>query len=104
MLQALPTDEECLRHQLENTQLHLREFNGYGFFTHITVPGEAPACSFVTGQLLANALVGNQLCGFILWITGGKIDFFEGYPLGGDSWPESESFEQIKLNRFQLNA
>jgi hypothetical protein len=51
------------------------------------------------GTLLASALVDKQLCGFILWIKDGKIDFLEVYPLGGDSWPKNGSFTATNLNR-----
>lgn len=98
ILRGVPSSEGCFRFQLHNSRLDVREFNGYGFFTNIIVPNDVPACSPLNAQLLASAMVSKQLCGFILWIADGRIDFLEGYPLGGDSWPENESFEQIELN------
>ena len=99
MLQSEPQSERCLREQLRQSQLLSREFNGYGFFTNLTIPEHAPLCPDINGTLHASALVDDQLCGFILWISYGKIDFLEGYPLGGDSWPENESFKAITLNK-----
>jgi hypothetical protein len=104
ILRGVPSSEECFRFQLQNSRLDVREFNGYGFFTNIVVADEVPVCLPLNAQLPANALVSKQLCGFILWIANGKIDFLEGYPLGGDSWPEDESFEQIELNSSQQDS
>jgi hypothetical protein len=42
-------------------------------------------------------MVGGELCGFMLWIRDGKVDFLEGYPLGGDAWPNDERFEGLNL-------
>lgn len=99
IVQGRPESERCLREQLRQSVLRSREFNGYGFFTNLLVPEQAQSCPDLDGTLFASGLVGNQLCGFILWIKSGKIDFLEGYPLGGDSWPENESFTAINLNK-----
>src|SRR5277367_6622741 len=87
ILHGKPQSEHCLREQLRQSQLRSREFNGYGFFTNLVIPEHAPGCPDLDQTLLASALVDDQLCGFILWITDGKIVCLEGYPLGGDSWP-----------------
>jgi hypothetical protein len=93
-----PQSEQCLREQLRHSELRSRELNEYGFFTNLVIPDHVPGCPDLMGTLHASALVDDQLCGFILWIAGGKIECLEGYPLGGDSWPENESFKAITLN------
>jgi hypothetical protein len=99
IVQGQPQSEQYLREQLRQSELRSRELNGYGFFTNLVVPEHVPNCPDLGRTLHASALVDGQLCGFILWIKDGKIDFLEGYPLGGDSWPENESFKAISLNR-----
>lgn len=99
MVQGKPQSEKCLREQLRQSKLRSREFNGYGFFTNLAIPEHVPPCPDLDGTLHASALVNDQLCGFILWIKDGRIDFLEGYPLGGDAWPENESFKAITLNK-----
>jgi hypothetical protein len=96
ILQGEPGSEQCLREQLRQSGLRSREFNGYGFFTNFVIPKQVPPCPELDKTLLASGLVDDQLCGFILWITDGKIDFLEGYPLGGDSWPTNESFKRSR--------
>jgi hypothetical protein len=94
-----PDSEECLREQLRHSELRSREFNGYGFFTNIAVPENVPGCPALNRTLHASALVDDQSCGFILWIEAGRIDCLEGYPLGGDAWPQVEVFKDITLNK-----
>jgi hypothetical protein len=98
-LQGKPQSEQCLRAQLRQSELGSREFNGYGFFTNLVIPEYVPGCPDLDRTLFASGLVDDQLCGFILWIKDGKIDFLEGYPIGGDSWPENESFKAITPNK-----
>jgi hypothetical protein len=90
-------ERQCLLEQLRQSELSSRKLTGYGFFTNFTIPDHVPGCSLVR-ELLASAFVDEQLCGFILWMSGGRIECLEGYPLGGDSWPENESFKSITLN------
>ena len=90
--------EECYRlfEQLAGSSLESRERNGYGFFTNFRRSDSAPLCSvkdFELGDV--SVIVGGELCGFILFVRDGKIDFLEGFPLGGDSWPSSETFEKV---------
>jgi hypothetical protein len=94
-----PDSEQCLREQLRCSQLRSREFNGYGFYTNIAVSEDVPGCPGLSRTLHASALVDNQSCGFILWIDAGRIDCLEGYPLGGDAWPEGQDFRDIILNK-----
>ena len=98
IVQGQPQSERCLRVQLQGSQLRSRENNGYGFFTNFLVPEHLPKCPDL-GILHASALVNNESCGFMLWIKDGRIDFFEGFPLGGDSWPQHESFTSIRLSK-----
>lgn len=99
IVQGRPQSEQCLREQLQQSELGSREFNGYGLFTNFVVAEQVPRCPGLDRTLLASGLVDDKLCGFILWIRDGKIDFLEGYPLGGDSWPENESFTTFNLNK-----
>jgi hypothetical protein len=94
-----PDAEVSLREQLRRCELRSREFNGYGFFTNLAVPEDAPRCLTLDRTLHASAMVNNQSCGFILWLTDGRLDFLEGYPLGGDSWPDHASFSAITLHQ-----
>jgi hypothetical protein len=89
---------EILATQLAQSRLESRKHNGYGFYTTFSIPKAAPSSSLTNERLHANALVGGELCGFILWIRDGKAHFLEGYPLGGDAWPINEHFEQLKLS------
>ena len=73
-----------------------RERNGYGFYTNFQVEDAAPRCAkadFELGDV--SAVVGGQLCGFILFVREGRILFLEGFPLGGDEWPSSENIEKV---------
>jgi hypothetical protein len=99
ILRGTPQSEQCLLEQLRHSELGSRELNGYGFFTTLVIPEHVPRCPDLDTTLHASSLVDHQLCGFILWITDGKIDFLEGYPLGGDSWPENECFESVTVNK-----
>ena len=99
ILDGLPTSGDCFRTQIQASQLISRKYTGYGFFTTVSVSADISSCSLLNAQLLAKALVDGQLCGFILWIKDGRIDCLEGYPLGGDSWPEYETFQQVENMR-----
>jgi len=83
--------------QLASSNLLKREFNGYGFFTHFSVPPTSPVLPYESFRFHASAKVGGELCGFMLWITSGRVDFLEGFPLGGDEWPESQTLSDLKL-------
>lgn len=90
---------ELFSTQLTQSRLESRKYNGYGFFTTFSIPDGAPLAP-ITGKIFnANAMVGGELCGFLLWIRNGRVDFLEGYPLGGDAWPRDERFEQLKLDK-----
>jgi hypothetical protein len=97
MLEGSKDYGETLRLQLVESQLESREHNGYGFYTKFSVPVDVPTCSLVNEHFHASSLVGGELCGFILYIRDGRVAVLEGYPLGGDAWPQSESFEQVRL-------
>ena len=90
---------EVHRRRADFDIIHFHEFNGYGFYTNISVPVDLPGCTALSRTLHASALVDDQSCGFILWIEAGRIDCLEGYPLGGDAWPHAETFRDIILNK-----
>jgi hypothetical protein len=83
--------------------LESREHNGYGFYTNFHVPDGTQLVSLpaplIDRRFAASTVVGGQLCGFLLWIVNGKIEFLEGYPLSGDEWPSNESFGPITLDQ-----
>jgi hypothetical protein len=89
-------DNRILSDQLATCSLKSRERNGYGFFTNFHIADSKPQCSkrdFELGD--AAVIVGGELCGFILFVRDGKATFLEGFPLGGDAWPLSETFEKV---------
>jgi hypothetical protein len=97
LLQGDTEENRILSEQLSASSLESRERNGYGFFTNFEVPDSAPGCTnlnFELGSVCAN--VGGELCGFILFVRGGKAKFLEGFPLGGDAWPTSENVENVR--------
>jgi hypothetical protein len=92
-------DSQALCEQIASCSLESREHNGYGFFTNLKVDPAATACSrenFELGNL--SVVLSGQLCGFILFVRGGRIDFLEGFPLGGDEWPSPEKIEKVTHN------
>jgi len=90
--------KEELASQLSSSQLKSREFNGYGFFINFLIQDDVPRLPWQDYRLHAQAKIGGELCGFMLWIKSGRVDFLEGYPLGGDAWPESQEVSELKLN------
>jgi hypothetical protein len=95
----LQSDSEVyriLREQLAGCSLESRERNGYGIYTNFLIADDAPRCAvanFVLGDI--SVVLSGQLCGFILFVREGKIDFLEGFPLGGDEWPSPENIEKV---------
>jgi hypothetical protein len=98
MVEAQDLFREEISLQLRICELTSREHNGYGFFTNLAIPEGSPELPYVNYRLHASAQVGGELCGFMLWIKNGRVDFLEGYPLGGDAWPKREDITDIKLN------
>ena len=90
--------EADLSSQIMLSRLDRRENNGYGFFTHFIPSETAPILPWQDYRLHATGKVSGQLCGFMLWIKAGRVDFLEGYPLGGDAWPDKEEISELKLN------
>jgi hypothetical protein len=93
-------DNRVLRRQIADSSLESREHNGYGIYTHFQIASDAQKCTnenFELGDV--SVVLSAQLCGFILFVRGGKIAFLEGFPLGGDEWPSPEIIE--KVSRFQ---
>jgi hypothetical protein len=100
LLQEDSVENRILGEQLTSCSLESREHNGYGFFTNFNVDEAAPRCAkenFELGDV--SVVLSGQLCGFILFVRAGKIDFLEGFPLGGDEWPSPEKIQ--KVSRFQ---
>jgi hypothetical protein len=89
-------DSQVMYEQLASCSLESREHNGYGFYTNFRVDPAVPLClreNFELGGV--SVVLSGQQCGFILFVTGGRIDFLEGYPLGGDEWPSPENIEKV---------
>jgi hypothetical protein len=100
LLQGESDDLVVLRRQIASCSLQSRERNGYGFFTNFHVGENAPRCAnenFELGDV--SVVLSGQLCGFILFVRDGKIDFLEGYPLGGDEWPSPEIIEKVNRTK-----
>ena len=90
ILDGLPKSQDSLRTQLNLSRRESRVHNGYGFYTTFAVPGNSLAAPLRNAHLGASAYVDDRLCGFLLWIEDGRVNFLEGYPLGGDAWPNNE--------------
>jgi len=98
MIEGTELFREELKSQITTSHLLKHEFNGYGFFTHFGTEASVPVLPWQDYRINAQAKIGGELCGFLLWFKAGKIDFLEGYPLGGDAWPESQTVTDLKLN------
>jgi hypothetical protein len=100
LLQGSSDENAVLFEQLASSSLKSRERNGYGVYTNFEVSDAVPRCTrenFELGDV--SVVLSGQLCGFILFIREGKVEFLEGFPLGGDEWPSPENIE--KVTRFQ---
>ena len=96
LLREDTADNRVIAGQLASCSLDSRERNGYGIYTNFRVSESAPKCltrDFERGDV--SAIVGGQLCGFILFVRDGKVAFLEGFPLGGNEWPSSETIEKV---------
>lgn len=98
MVHGNAEQNEIFMAQFDSCKLERREINGYGFFTHFVMIVDVPALSWTNHIIHAHAVIGGESCGFMLWIEDGKIDFLEGYPLGGDAWPRGESIEGLTVD------
>ena len=96
LVQEDNTDNRAIVEQLATCSLESREHNGYGIYTHFLISNTAPRCSSNSFELNdISAVVGGQLCAFILFVRDGKVAFLEGFPLGGDEWPSVETIEKV---------
>jgi hypothetical protein len=96
MLQVDSEETRVLREQLASSSLESRDHNGYGFFTNFKVDSGSALCERANFELAnVTAVLSGQLCGFILFVRDGKIEFLEGFPLGGDEWPSPEKIETV---------
>jgi hypothetical protein len=96
LLQEDSEENRVLSEQLAGCSLESRERNGYGFYTNFQVAEAVPHSTrtdFELGDV--SVVISGGLCGFILFVRGGKIAFLEGFPLGGDEWPSSENIEKV---------
>jgi hypothetical protein len=82
-----------LREQLAHASVTSREFTGVGFFTHFTVPREAPLRrDLPSAELLdvdARIAGVEHGAGFVLFVRDGVISQLEGYTYGDTPWPDS---------------
>jgi hypothetical protein len=96
LLREDTADNRVIVEQLATCSLESREHNGYGIYMNLQVSNKAPRCPTDDFELDdISAIVGGQLCGFILFVRDGKAAFLEGFPLGGDAWPKSEIIEKV---------
>ena len=83
---------DTIREQLAYASVSSRESTGVGFFTHFTIPAEAPVRRDLRSAELGD--VGAQIpdlpdgAGFLLFIRDGVISFLEGYAYGDAAWPD----------------
>jgi hypothetical protein len=95
-LQSELEDVCVLGEQLASCSLKSREHNGYGFYTNFQVDDIPPRCAKENFELGGVSVVlSGQLCGFLLFVREGKVEFLEGFPLGGDEWPTPENIEKV---------
>jgi hypothetical protein len=82
---------DTIRDQLAHASVSSREFTGVGFFTHFSIPPEAPVrrdlASAELGNVSAKIRGLEDGAGFLLFIRDGAISFLEGYTYGGAAWP-----------------
>ena len=98
ILQSLPKAENCLTEQLRQSELQSRDHNGYGFFTFWHYQSQRQCAWKVMARMRRRHWWMENFADSFFGSRDGKIDFFEGYPLGGDAWPQNEIFETITLN------
>src|SRR6266404_7198818 len=81
-----------IRKQLAHASVSSREFTGVGFFTHFTIPSEAPVRRDLDSTELGD--VGAQIrglqdgAGFLLFVRDGVVTMLEGYTYGDAAWPD----------------
>jgi hypothetical protein len=96
LLQNNFEDRPAVVQQLQTSVLESRDLNGHGFFTHFKLPETTPLCekrNFELGDVCA--IVSGEPCGFILFVRDHKISWLEGFSLGEDGWPSSETIEKV---------
>jgi hypothetical protein len=88
-----------LRNQFAQSTVAKREFSGVGFFTTFAVPESEPRLpnkdSFFFGDVGANIPQLECGAGFILRVSGGVLDFLEGFTYD-ESWPDH--FDEFALH------
>ena len=81
----------ALRSQLAEASVQKREFTGTGFVTEFLVPSES-ARATATERLIIGDVAGDVAglpngAGFLLFVSGGKLDMLEGYSYDA-TWEE----------------
>jgi hypothetical protein len=99
IIEGFAAHTEPLSAQLFNSSLESRDYNGYGFYTTLRIGPDAPSCGLSNARLHADARVGGEHCGFMLWIKDGKITFLEGYPFEHDEWPRDETLTDLHIGK-----
>src|SRR5712664_210138 len=82
-----------------------RELTGVGFFTHFTIPGEAPVRRDLTDAVIQDVAADirglEHGASFMLFIRDGVLSFLEGVASTGD-WPEQT--DDFNVYRPQVSA
>jgi hypothetical protein len=77
---------DTIHDQLAHASVSSRKFTGVGFFTHFTLPPDAPVCrdlrSIEFGDVGAQIPGLQHGAGFLLFIRDGVISVLEGYTYG----------------------
>jgi hypothetical protein len=81
---------DTLRQQLAHSSVSKREFSGVGFFTHFSVPAQAPVLRNLRDAELGDVeaeITGLQHgAGFLLFVRGSVVSFLEGFSYD-EPWP-----------------
>jgi len=88
----------ALRQQLIAASVSRRQFTGVGFFVDFAVPESVSRLDTLLGTEPDFELgdVGvifedpNVEVGLVLFVRGGRINMFEGYTYGDETWPEPQ--------------
>lgn len=97
---------EILREQYKDAIVTEREFTGVGFFSTFHICDKSPKLKFDHSIQICDVI--GQLdeiphgVGFVLFITGGVIDFLEGFTYGDQKWPEH--FAKFSLSYIDGNS
>lgn len=88
-----------LRSQLDSAAVDRRELSGAGFFTHLSIPLDAPRLlpgpkRIVIGDVYAEVTGLQHPAGFLLFVDDGALNFLECF-IADDRWPETATLRRL---------